>query len=67
MALKKKVGPAGGPVAPRPLRPNVNKQVIKPHVVISTPGSAARIAADNGAPNKKPTGHRPGAGQDRPS
>ena len=66
MALKKAPGrPTGGNVAPAGFTPARDRQVIKPHVVISTPGSAARIAADNGI--AKPTGHRPPArGQGRP-
>ncbi len=65
MTLKKRVGRAGGAVPPKPLRPEGHRQVIRPHVAISTPGAPARPAADNGAPNRKPSGHRPGAGKDR--
>ena len=67
MALKKKVGPAGGPIAPKPLRPNVNKQVIAPHINITTPGAPARPAADNGVVQPRPSGHKPATGSGRPT
>lgn len=64
MALRKKVGPAGGPVAAQPLRPNVNRQVIQPPRPTNHPGHPALIAA--GIEDKpKPKGHRPAGGTGR--
>ncbi len=65
MALRKKVGRAGGPVAPHPLTPEGHRQVIRPPRPTDRPGQPARIAADNGEPNRKPSGHQPARGQDR--